>query len=37
MPLFFLDLKPSPNNIKIYELTRLDGGVTKFEPLRGQL
>jgi hypothetical protein len=32
MPLFFLDLKPSPNNIKIYELTRLYRGVIKVEP-----
>jgi hypothetical protein len=32
MPLFFLDLKPSPNNIKIYELTRLYEGVIKVEP-----
>lgn len=32
MPLFFLDLKPNPNNAKIYELTRLYGGVIKVEP-----
>jgi hypothetical protein len=32
MRLFFLDLKPSPNNINIYELTRLYGGVIIYKP-----
>jgi hypothetical protein len=32
MPLFFSDLKPSLNNIKIYELTRPYGGAIKVEP-----